>query len=134
MIRHGSLPVLRRFHPQPPSLQSLSRVHLFLTTPHQPNTALRNLLRAEMSTRTPWTPNSYPATHRSDHVDTYESKAHGSVKIPDPYQWLEENSPETAGWVDAQASFTRQYLDQNRDKERFKAELTKNWDFARVRM
>jgi prolyl oligopeptidase len=61
---------------------------------------------------TPWTPDKYPLARRSDHVDVYQSKAQGSVQIPDPYQWLETNTTETDDWVTAQEAFTRAYLDQ----------------------
>ncbi|MGH9309208.1 MAG: prolyl oligopeptidase family serine peptidase [Vicinamibacterales bacterium] len=50
----------------------------------------------------------YPATRKSDHVDTY----HGTT-IADPYRWLEDdNSAETAAWVEAQNALTFGYLDR----------------------
>jgi prolyl oligopeptidase len=50
----------------------------------------------------------YPATQKVDHVDTY----HG-VSVPDPYRWLEDdNSAETAAWVEAQNKVTFGYLDR----------------------
>jgi prolyl oligopeptidase len=53
-------------------------------------------------------PLSYPQTQKSDHVDTY----HG-VKVADPYRWLEDdNSTETAAWVEAQNKVTFGYLDR----------------------
>jgi len=61
---------------------------------------------------TPWVPNKYPPTRRSDHVDVYKSEAKGQVQVADPYQWLEKNSAETDEWVTAQEAFTRAYLDQ----------------------
>jgi prolyl oligopeptidase len=50
----------------------------------------------------------YPKTRKIDHVDTY----HG-VAVPDPYRWLEDdNSTETAAWVEAQNKLTFGYLER----------------------
>jgi prolyl oligopeptidase len=50
----------------------------------------------------------YPQTRKVDHVDTY----HG-VTVPDPYRWLEDdNSAETAAWVEAQNKVTFGYLEK----------------------
>jgi prolyl oligopeptidase len=50
---------------------------------------------------------TYPSTRKIDHIDTY----HG-VEVEDPYRWLEDdNSPETAAWVEAQNKTTFAYLD-----------------------
>jgi prolyl oligopeptidase len=50
----------------------------------------------------------YPVARRSDQYDYY----HG-VKVADPYRWLEDdNSPETARWVEAENAVTFGYLDK----------------------
>jgi prolyl oligopeptidase len=50
---------------------------------------------------------TYPSARKIDHADTY----HG-VKVDDPYRWLEDdNSPETAAWVEAQNKVTFGYLE-----------------------
>ena len=50
---------------------------------------------------------TYPSTRKIDRTDTY----HG-VKVEDPYRWLEDdNSPETAAWVEAQNKVTFGYLE-----------------------
>ena len=50
----------------------------------------------------------YPKARKVDHVDTY----HG-VAVPDPYRWLEDdNSAETAAWVEAQNKVTFAYLEK----------------------
>jgi prolyl oligopeptidase len=50
----------------------------------------------------------YPASRKVEQADTY----HG-VSVADPYRWLEDdNSPETAAWVDAQNKVTFGYLDR----------------------
>ena len=81
---------------------------------------------------TPWIPNDYPPARRSDHVDEYKSESKGIVKVPDPYQWLEKNSPETEEWTTAQDSFTMKYLHQNKDRKRLEDEIRSNTDFAKV--
>ena len=47
-----------------------------------------------------------PPTRRQDLVETI----HG-VEVPDPYRWLEEDSPEVKTWVAAQNRHTRRVLD-----------------------
>jgi prolyl oligopeptidase len=50
----------------------------------------------------------YPKARKVDHVDTY----HG-VTVADPYRWLEDdNSAETAAWVEAQNKITFGYLEK----------------------
>ena len=81
---------------------------------------------------TPWTPNSYPQTRRSDHIDIYTSATQGQVRVPDPYNWLEEYSEETDKWTAAQESFTRSYLDKYPDCQRLETVLEKAFDYPKV--
>ncbi|KAL0949097.1 hypothetical protein HGRIS_009187 [Hohenbuehelia grisea] len=81
--------------------------------------------------RTPWTPNSYPPTRRSDHVDVYKSESKGEVRVPDPYEWLEHKSKETDEWVDVQERFTRSYLDQNPDRQKLEDAIEANTNYPK---
>ena len=70
---------------------------------------------------------AYPATRRSDHVDTY----HG-VKVPDPYRWLEDvDSEATAQWVAAQNETTHRFLDRQPARKEIEKRLTKLWNYER---
>ncbi|KAI0922051.1 hypothetical protein AcV5_000515 [Taiwanofungus camphoratus] len=84
-----------------------------------------------MPARTPWLSNRYPFARRSDHVDVYKSEAKGEVRVHDPYQWLEQNTDETEKWVDAEEAFTRQYLDQNTERQSLEDEIRKNTNYAK---
>ena len=81
---------------------------------------------------TPWTPNNYPQTRRSDHVDIYKSATQGEVKVPDPYNWLEEHPEERDRWTGVQESFTRSYLDKNPDRQRLETVFRDVNDYAKV--
>lgn len=82
--------------------------------------------------RTPWVPNTYPSARRSDHVDIYKSAARGEVRVPDPYQWLEEYTDETDKWTSAQEAFTRSYLDKNPDLPRLENVFRDCNDYPKV--
>jgi prolyl oligopeptidase len=72
----------------------------------------------------------YPETKKIDHVDTY----HG-VKVPDPYRWLEnDNSPETAEWVEAQNRVTFAYLDKIPYRTEIKQRLERLFNYPRYTM
>ncbi len=69
----------------------------------------------------------YPETKKVDHVDDY----HGT-KISDPYRWLEDNnSKETAEWVEAQNKVTQDYLAQIPFREAMKKRLTELWNYEK---
>lgn len=80
-----------------------------------------------------WIPDRYPQSRRSDHVDVYKSKAKGTVNVPDPYNWLEENSEETTRWVTEQEEYTREYLQSTPHWKRIEADIRKVTDYPKVR-
>jgi prolyl oligopeptidase len=71
----------------------------------------------------------YPPTRTVDQVDDY----HGT-KVADPYRWLEKDvrqDPEVRAWVDAQQSFTSEYLAQLPERADLHNRLTELWNTAR---
>ncbi len=69
----------------------------------------------------------YPETKKIDQVDDY----HGT-KIADPYRWLEDNnSKETAAWVEEENKITQDYLSKIPYREAFKKRLTELWNYER---
>lgn len=69
----------------------------------------------------------YPKTKTVEQIDEY----HGT-KISDPYRWLEDdNSAETAAWVEAQNKVTFGYLNQIPERGAIKKRLTELWNYER---
>ena len=69
----------------------------------------------------------YPETRKTDQADDYYGP-----KVADPYRWLEDdNSAETAAWVEAQNKVTFGYLAKIPAREPLKARLTKLWNYER---
>ena len=81
---------------------------------------------------TSWTPGNYIPARRSDHVDVYTCASKGEVHVPDPYQWMEENSDELDKWMSAQAASTEAYLDQNADKQKLEDKFRASMNYAKV--
>jgi prolyl oligopeptidase len=70
----------------------------------------------------------YPQTRKVDHVDTY----HGT-QVADPYRWLEDdNSAETAAWVEAQNKVTFGYLNQIPYRAKLKARLEQLFNYPKI--
>ncbi|MEM9412370.1 MAG: prolyl oligopeptidase family serine peptidase [Planctomycetota bacterium] len=72
---------------------------------------------------------SYPVTEKVDQVDEYFG-----VKVPDPYQWLEDDvreSDQVEKWVDAQNKVTFGYIEQLPFRSEIEARLTKLWDYEK---
>lgn len=80
---------------------------------------------------TPWIPNQYPTARRSDRVDVYKSEKRGQVRVPDPYQWLENQSDETDKWTTVQDEFTRAYLNRNQHRTKLEKEIRANTDYEK---
>src|ERR1044071_2654240 len=69
----------------------------------------------------------YPASKKVEQYDTYFG-----VKVADPYRWLEdENSPETARWVEEQNKVTFSYLEKIPYRAQVKDRLTRVYNYAR---
>jgi prolyl oligopeptidase len=71
---------------------------------------------------------NYPETRKENVVDTYFG-----TEVADTYRWLEDdNSAETAAWVEAQNEVTFGYLNQLPERERINSRLTELMDYPRV--
>jgi prolyl oligopeptidase len=69
----------------------------------------------------------YPQTRKGDQVDDY----HGA-KVADPYRWLEDdNSAETAKWVEAENKVTFAYLDKIPYRAQVKARLEQLFNYPK---
>ena len=68
----------------------------------------------------------YPKPRKADQVDDY----HG-VKVSDPYRWMEEYTPETQAWIDAENKITDSYLATIPQREKIKQRLTEIWNYER---
>lgn len=71
---------------------------------------------------------TYPPTRTVDAVDSY-----GSVKVPDPYRWLEDlDSKEVTDWVKAENAVTMPYLAALPGRDALRARITALYDYART--
>ncbi len=70
---------------------------------------------------------SYPVTKKIAHVDTYHNE-----EVADPYRWLEdENSAETAAWVEAENRVTFAYLEKISFRAQLAARLEKLYNYPK---
>ncbi len=70
----------------------------------------------------------YPDTRR----DTTVAEEYFGTRVADPYRWLEDdNSSETAAWVDAQNAVTRDYLDRLPGRQAIFDRLTTLYDYPK---
>ena len=71
---------------------------------------------------------NYPRTAKSSHTDNY----HGTT-VADPYRWLEDdNSPETAKWVEEQNRVTFAYLEKIPYRRAIKERLEKLYNYPKI--
>ncbi|MFO7850916.1 MAG: prolyl oligopeptidase family serine peptidase [Bacteroidales bacterium] len=69
----------------------------------------------------------YPETKKVDVVDDYYG-----TSVKDPYRWLEDdNSAETAAWVEAQNEVTFAYLEKIPYRDEIKSKLTEMWNYEK---
>src|SRR5262245_46144440 len=70
----------------------------------------------------------YPGTRKVDQVDNY----HGT-RVADPYRWLEDdNSEETANWVEEQNKVTFDYLGKIPFRAKIKERLTQLYNYPKI--
>ncbi len=71
---------------------------------------------------------NYPQSKKVDTVDTYFG-----TEVKDPYRWLEDDqSVETAKWVEAQNEVAFGYLKQIPFRDKIKSRLEKLWNYEKV--
>lgn len=71
---------------------------------------------------------TYPQAKTEDVVDNYFG-----TEVADPYRWLEDdNSEETAKWVDAENEVTKSYLDKIPFRNAMKERLEKLWNYEKI--
>lgn len=69
----------------------------------------------------------YPQAKKGDSVDVYFGH-----KVADPYRWLEDdNSEETAVWVESENKVTNKYLSDIPFRDQLKERLTKIWNYPK---
>lgn len=70
---------------------------------------------------------AYPQARTVEQVDTYFG-----IRVPDPYRWLEDdNSTETAQWVEAENRVTYAYLDKIPFRNQMKERLEKLYNYPK---
>lgn len=70
----------------------------------------------------------YPSTRKVEQVDNY----HGTP-VSDPYRWLEDdNSPETAKWVEEQNKVTFGYLEKIPHRSQIKQRLEQLYNYPKI--
>lgn len=70
---------------------------------------------------------TYPQTKKVNHTDTYFG-----VQVPDPYRWLEDdNSAETAQWVESENKVTFAYLETIPYRQQVKKRLENLYNYPK---
>jgi prolyl oligopeptidase len=66
----------------------------------------------------------YPAAERGATVDTL----HGT-EVPDPYRWMETDSPQLTAWITAENAVAEPYLNAIPARDSIKKRLTELWNY-----
>ena len=72
---------------------------------------------------------TYPTSKTVEQIDEYFG-----VKVPDPYQWLENDvreSDEVKNWVERQNEITFKYIENLPFREKIESRLTQLWDYEK---
>lgn len=71
-----------------------------------------------------------PSSRKVDIMDNING-----MDVGDPYRWLEEeNTPETAAWIDAQNDYSHSYIDSLKVRDKIRQRLTELMKIERITM
>lgn len=97
------------------------KIHHYLLLTLIISACTKNMERKEIVT------GEYPNTRRDTTTNTYFG-----TTIPDPYQWLENDTAQDAvDWVVQQNKFTQNYLSQIPFRDKIKNRLTEIWNYPK---
>jgi prolyl oligopeptidase len=69
---------------------------------------------------------AYPPAPTVSQTDDY----HGT-KVADPYRWLEDYSPQTKAWIEAEGKLTSDYLEKIPERGAIRNRLTQLWNYEK---
>ncbi|KAG8782725.1 hypothetical protein FRC12_020503 [Ceratobasidium sp. 428] len=76
-------------------------------------------------------PLTYPAVRRTGHVDIYQSKKNGTVKVPDPYRHLEGKGQEVDDFVHAQSKLTTRYIGKIAERSQLEDSIRRSSNYTK---
>ena len=75
----------------------------------------------------------YPPTRRDNTSDVYKSLKWGTVRVPDPYRWLENDDNCRQDWESDQEAFTARHFSTFQDQRQLNETVAKAHNYATVR-